>query len=46
MEEEDFIGTYSVGMINILLMILNKRISLAFSIVFPKLANSVASIIQ
>ena len=30
MEEEDFIGKYSVGMINILLMTLNKRVSLAF----------------
>ena len=30
MEEEDFIGKYSVGMINILLMTLNNRVSLAF----------------
>ena len=30
MEEEDCIGKYSVGMINILLMTLNRRVSLSF----------------
>ena len=30
MEEEDVIGKYSVGMINILLMTLNQRVGLAF----------------
>ena len=33
-EEEDFMGKYSLGMINILLMTLDKRVSLAFLLCF------------
>ena len=46
MYEEVFIGKYSVGMINILLVALNKRVSLTFSIVFLKWIDLVAVIIQ
>ena len=37
---EDCIGKHSVGIINMLLMTLNNRVSMAFSVVFLKLTNS------
>ena len=47
-EEEDFIGKHSVGMVNILLITLNKRVAKSgiFCAVFLKWTNSFAAITQ
>ena len=46
MEGEDFIGKYSMWMINILLMNLNKQVSLGIFRCVLDLTNPVAAIIQ